>query len=139
MERFRKNVSILSQTLKKAAETLILCSGQKCLCLVVDCHKQFQFCCQTGIALEKVYATLYSALESKSLWLLFKTFMQGTMKSMSYSNSIQSKMPFYFVILCHKHAYVSWGAFKIYVERGQRRRGVNISKPYRSEYTLVYF
>ena len=54
----------------KLAETFVLHSGSKVLCLVVHFQKEFQFLWQTGVVPEKVYASIFSVLEITSLKIL---------------------------------------------------------------------
>ena len=57
----------LDQKLELAAETLVLHSGPKFMCLVVHFDKYFWFWYQTRIVPEKVYAAIRPVLEITSL------------------------------------------------------------------------
>ena len=57
----------LDQKLELAAETLVLLSGPKFMCLVVHFNKYFWFWYQTRIVPEKVYAAIWPVLEITSL------------------------------------------------------------------------
>ena len=57
----------LDPKLELDAETLVLHSGPKFLCLVVYFYKHFWFWYQTGIVSEKVYAAIWPVLEITSL------------------------------------------------------------------------
>ena len=57
----------LDPKLELDAETLVLHSGPKFLCLVVHFYKYFWFWCQTRLVSEKVYAAFWLVLEITSL------------------------------------------------------------------------
>ena len=61
----------LDPKLEVDAETLVLHSGPKFLCLVVYFYKHFWFWYQTGIVSEKVYAAIWPVLEITSLKFQF--------------------------------------------------------------------
>ena len=59
----------LDPKLEMDTETLVLPSGQKFMCFVVQYHENFRFWYQTGNVSEKVYAVIWPFLEISSLKL----------------------------------------------------------------------
>ena len=57
----------LDPKLEMDTETLVLPSGQKFMCFVVQFHENFRFWYQTGNVPEKVYAVIWPLLEISSL------------------------------------------------------------------------
>ena len=57
----------LDPKLEMDTETLVLHSGQKFMCFVVQFHENFRFWYQTGNVPKKVYAVIWPLLEISSL------------------------------------------------------------------------
>ena len=60
-------IFVLDPKLEMDTETLVLHSGQKFMCFVVQFHKKFWFWYQTEIVPEKVYAMILPLLEISPL------------------------------------------------------------------------